>query len=131
MDENKFDPVKEFISLRDTVTRTLSKSLNLTTETLRPFPLVDVYETPNSIVVQTQPIPGVVTTELMVSMEYKVLTISGEVIPDVVDEERHYIKRERHIGAFSRDIVIDQQVIANQAEASFKNNILTVRLPRR
>lgn len=130
MEENKFDPVKEFITLRDSLTRSLSKSLNLG-GALRPFPLVDVFESGNLIVVQTEPMPGLVPTELIVAMENNVLEISGEIIPESSGDERNYVRRERFTGPFSREVLMPQPVVASQAEASLKANVLTIRLPKR
>ncbi len=45
-------------------------------------------------------------------------------------DESTYHVMERVYGAFSRSIALPRNVAIDQAEASFKNGVLTVRLPK-
>lgn len=125
MPEQKFDPVKEFISLRDNI----SKSIRGVT---RPneFPAVDIYETDEAVIVYTEPMIGVNSSSIEVSVEREVLTISGTSIPPFDVPDSALLHRELRFGAFSREIHIPRRVSSSEASASFKKGILTITLPK-
>jgi HSP20 family molecular chaperone IbpA len=76
MSSQKIDPVKEFANLRDTVSKAIGQSIQTLTGGI--YPLVDIYETEDSVIVQTSPIDGAVPNSLEVSMDDDLLTITGE-----------------------------------------------------
>ena len=130
MSSQKFDPVKEFINLRDNISKTIGQSLQNATGIPGQFPAVDVYETNEAVIVRTEPLIGAVTSSFEVSMEGDVLTISGETRSDLLVPETAYLKRELRFGTFSRKISIARKVQITRATASFKKGILTVSLPK-
>ena len=90
---------------------------------------VDVYETEQDIVIQTA-IAGISPEELSVSVENDIVTISGERNNETTDEGKNYFYQECFWGSFSRQIILPQEVDPNRAQASMKNGVLTLRIPK-
>ena len=131
MSEAKFDPVKEFVSLRDNISKAVGDSIRTAVGTTTLFPAVDVYETENEVVIITEPLIGAQPASFEVSMQEDVLTIGGETTSDLDIPEEAYLHRELRFGVFSRDVRITRPVKSTEAKASFKNNRLTITLPKR
>jgi HSP20 family protein len=130
MSEQKFDPVKEFINIRDSISKTIGQSLKNAAGIAPDFPAVDVYETDDEVVVCTEPILGIVASSVEISMEDEILTIGGETHSDQEIPESAYIRNELVFGPFSRAVAIPRAVEPGKASASLKNGILTVKLPK-
>jgi len=56
--------------------------------------------------------------------------ISGERSADDVPESAQFSRKERVFGKFSRTIQLPYAVDADKVEASFKNGILNIALPK-
>jgi len=104
---------------------------DLYAETTRAWvPPVDIFETENHEVVIKAEVPDVKREDLKVNFENNVLTISGERrAPEPAGDQVRRIER-RH-GAFSRSFTLPTWVDASGIAASYKDGVLTVRLPRR
>jgi HSP20 family protein len=126
-----FDPMKTLNSLRDSVGRFIEDGISMATGAqLLP---VDVYETDTSVIVKAGPLLGAQPESIDVSLVGETLTIKGETRPegsDHSDEMKAYLRRERRFGAFTRSVPIPRPVKAEQANASFKDGILTITLPK-
>lgn len=90
---------------------------------------VDVYQTPDSIVVKAL-IAGVQPQTVDISLTREMLTISGTRTDEREVEEEHYFQRELYWGSFSRTILLPEEIDVDRAEASEKNGILMIRLPK-
>lgn len=90
---------------------------------------IDVYQTPAEIVVES-PIAGVNPDDLDISITNEGVTIRGkrERIERVREED--YFYQECYWGRFSRSVVLPQEVDAENAEATIKNGVLVIRLPK-
>lgn len=100
-------------------------------ERLVPFsPSVDVSEKDNQIQV-TAELPGLAEDDIDLSLSENVLTISGEKKEERKAEEQNYYRVERSYGSFQRRIPLPAEVGADQVEASFKNGVLSVTLPKK
>lgn len=90
---------------------------------------LDMWQTPDEIVVQT--IIGAVKPEdLDVSISHDMVTIKGkrEKAKEISDKDHFY--QELYWGSFSRSILLPQEIDSDEAEASIKNGLLTIRLPK-
>mgnify|MGYP001594535703 CR=1 FL=1 len=90
---------------------------------------VDVYETGDEITIQAT-IAGVNPDDLDVSIENDVVTITGERTNTEKEEGKNYFYQEWFWGAFSRQIILPSEVDGNRAEASMKNGIFTLKIPK-
>jgi HSP20 family protein len=91
-------------------------------------PSMDIKETDKGIQVEAE-LPGVEEKDLQVTYNGGVLTIKGEKKAEKETEKSGYHLSERSYGSFVRSLSIDD-VDANRIEASFKNGVLKVMLPR-
>lgn len=90
---------------------------------------IDVYQTDNEIVIKST-IAGVKPEDLDVSINNDMVTIKGERKNEEVVNGDNYYYQECYWGHFSRSVVLPVDIIADKAEASLKNGILTIRLPK-
>ena len=91
--------------------------------------IVDVYQTPNEIVIKSL-IAGVKPEDLDITVTNDMITVKGRREKDEVIKSEDYYYQECYWGSFSRSIILPVDVDADSAEASIKNGILTVRLPK-
>ncbi|SCW87590.1 HSP20 family protein [Rhizobium mongolense subsp. loessense] len=92
-------------------------------------PAVDLVEKEKAYEV-TAELPGLDPSGLEVRVSNNVLTIKGEKQEDKEDKQKEYYVSERRYGAFQRSFELPQGVDTAKIEASFKNGILTVSLPK-
>jgi HSP20 family protein len=59
------------------------------------------------------------------------LTIKGERQEEKEEKKKDYYLHERHFGSFERHLALPEGVDTDKIEASFKNGVLTVRLPKK
>ncbi|MCI0619912.1 Hsp20/alpha crystallin family protein [Candidatus Wolfebacteria bacterium] len=90
---------------------------------------VDMYQTPDDIVIKTI-VAGVAPDELDISITREMVTITGrrEHMEDVLNDD--YFHRELYWGAFSRTILLPEEIDVELAEATEKHGVLTIRLPK-
>ncbi len=90
---------------------------------------LDVYQTPNEIVIKSA-IAGVRPEDIDISINNDLLTIRGKRHQDETVKDEDYFYRECYWGGFSRSIILPLEVNTDAIEASFKNGILTITLPK-
>jgi len=90
---------------------------------------IDVYQTDNDIVIKST-IAGVKPEDLDVSINNDMVTIRGERKNEENVSEENYYYQECYWGQFSRSVILPVDVLADKAEASMKNGIFTLRLPK-
>ena len=75
-------------------------------------------------------IPGLTKENVSITMENNVLTISGERKFEKDVEKENFHRIERTYGSFSRSFSLPANVATQKADASFKDGVLTVTLPK-
>jgi HSP20 family protein len=90
---------------------------------------VDVYQTPDAIVVKAL-VAGVQPGAIDIALTREMLTVSGAREDEREVEEDGYFQRELYWGAFSRTILLPEEVDVDLAEATEKHGILMIRLPK-
>jgi len=90
---------------------------------------IDVYQTPNHIVIKST-IAGVKPEDLDITITNDMVTIRGKREKDEQIQTDDYYYQECYWGSFSRSVILPVDVEADAAEASLKNGILTIRLPK-
>jgi HSP20 family protein len=90
---------------------------------------IDVYQTDNDIVIKST-IAGVKPEDLDVSINNDMVTIRGDRKNEEKVEGENYYYQECYWGTFSRSVILPVEVLADKAEATMKNGILTIRLPK-
>lgn len=90
---------------------------------------IDVYQTPTDIVIKST-IAGVSPEDLDITITNDMVTIKGKREKDEMISGGDYYYQECYWGAFSRSVILPVDVEAEKADASMKNGILTIRLPK-
>ena len=90
---------------------------------------VDVFENASAIFVKTA-IAGIQPEDLQISLSHDMLTIRGTRPEGETAENRQYLTRECHWGAFSRSIILPANVRVDKAQATFQGGILLIKLPK-
>jgi len=91
---------------------------------------VDSYLTEDDLVFQID-LPGVDQQDLKVSVSRNSMTIEGNRPRPTMDDNQTFIMAERPFGAFKRELDLPATVDTSKVEATLKNGLLTVRIPRR
>lgn len=90
---------------------------------------VDVFHSPTDIVIQAV-VAGVKPEDIDVSITQDMVTIRGRRQKHQEFSGEDYYYQELYWGAFSRSIMLPQEVDAEEAEATMKNGFLTIKLPK-
>jgi len=90
---------------------------------------IDVHQTNDDIVVQTM-VAGVKPEDLDVTITRDMVTIKGNREKTNTVSEDDYFYKELYWGSFSRSVLLPQEIDPEEAEATEKNGLLTLRLPK-
>jgi len=90
---------------------------------------IDVYETPEEIVIKST-IAGVKSEDLDVGIEDNTVNIRGSRHNEEKIKGEDYFYQECYWGTFSRSVILPVEVDSDKTQASLKDGILTVRLPK-
>jgi HSP20 family protein len=89
----------------------------------------DMVETDGAIEVSIE-LPGMEMKDIEVTVNDDMLTVRGEKRIERQEEKKGYYLSERSYGAIYRTIPLPPGVDGEKAEASFKNGVLTIKLPQ-
>jgi len=93
-------------------------------------PPVDIYESGDHELVIKAELPDMRREDITVTFENNVLTLQGERKVEEIARDR-FQRLERFHGTFSRSFTLPPTVDATNISASYKDGLLTVRLPQR
>jgi HSP20 family protein len=93
-------------------------------------PAVDIHEAENKFVIRAD-LPGLEEKDLDVRVHDGTLILSGKREQSKQEQTDQGYHRERRCGSFCRQFRLGSQVDDQQIEASYKNGVLTVVLPKR
>ena len=94
-------------------------------------PAVDIYETEQREVVLKAELPDLKREDINLTFENGVLTLKGERKFEQEAKKEHFQRMERRYGSFSRSFTLPNTVDATRISASYKDGVLTIRLPQR
>src|SRR3989338_2128479 len=91
---------------------------------------LDIYQTDKEIVILA-PIAGVGKDNINIAITDEVLVIKGtRPLKKQIPEDCYYTK-ECFWGDFSRSIVLPEEADTQNASASFENNVLEIKIPKK
>lgn len=93
-------------------------------------PAVDVVDREKEVVVRAQ-LPGFKKSDLDVSIAERTLTIKGATREEQKEEKDNYFHQEIRSGSVSRSVLLPADVDAGKAQATFKDGVLELTLPKR
>lgn len=92
-------------------------------------PLVDLLDTGREFLVKAE-IPGVAKEDLDINVTAEGIELRAEAKGEKEENDRDYSCRERVYSAFHRAFSFPEEVLPDQAEATLKDGVLEVRVPK-
>lgn len=93
-------------------------------------PAMDVTENDKEYKV-TAELPGMDAKDVQITASEGYLTIKGEKKQESKEEREGYFRQERSYGSFQRVVALPDTANTDKAEASFKNGVLTLAIPKK
>ena len=126
-------PFRELSTLRDDMDKLWDRFFGEwpTREPVRRewAPSLDMSETKNNIVVKAE-VPGLEPNDIDISITGGVLTIKGEKKQEKEEKDENYHRIERSYGTFTRSVRVPQEVQSDKIEATYKDGVLKITLPK-
>jgi HSP20 family protein len=91
-------------------------------------PNFDFYEKEGNYYLSIE-VPGCAKEDLSVSIQNRVLSVTGRKAGAKTEEGRNYYMKESKCGSFSRTIRLPEEIDHTKVEANMKEGILTITLP--
>jgi len=95
----------------------------------KAWPAIDVAEEENEIVVRAE-VPGCKAEDVDISVYGNTLTISGEKKLEEEKKEKGYYHIESSYGSFRRELALPTDVDPDKVEATCKDGVLSITLPK-
>lgn len=92
-------------------------------------PRVDITEHADSYVIKAE-MPGVNKNDVKITLHENVLSIRGEKKQEKEEKDANYHRVERSYGTFERQFALPTGVKSDKIDASYKDGILTIMLPK-
>lgn len=131
----RWDPFHGLVSLQERMNRLFEQTLDRSRGEREGMaaatwaPAVDIYETPDSIVLQAE-LPGLSKDDIDIQVRDNVLTLKGERRSEKEVKEGNYLRVERAYGGFQRAFTLPAAVQADKIRAVFKDGVLDVSIPK-
>lgn len=90
---------------------------------------IDAYQDDEAVYIKA-PIAGVNIDDLEIAITDEVVTIKGQRRNDAPVERESYFVQECYWGSFMRSYILPVSVDAAKAEATLRNGILSIRIPK-
>lgn len=126
-----FDPITGLMTLQRELDRVFEnpRGLDLGPSGRGVFPAVNVFTDKDDYVVRME-VPGIGPEQLDIETHGRTLTVSGKR-DENAPTDGSYHRRERGRGQFSRSLQLPADLDVTRADASCKNGLLTIRVPKR
>jgi HSP20 family protein len=93
------------------------------------LPAVDLFEERDHLTLRAE-VPGMKKEDINITLHDDVLTISGERKEEKEIKKAETYRSERFLGKFQRTLTLPVPVDAAKVQASYKDGLLTVTLPK-
>jgi HSP20 family protein len=91
-------------------------------------PAIDVMRDDGNLVVRAD-IPGIKPEEVKIEVGDDILTVSGEHEESKEENDKHYVRRERRYGSFSRSMSLPAGVDAKKIKAKTHDGVVEMTIP--
>jgi len=95
------------------------------------IPPVDIYESADQEVVLKAELPAMKREDIHLTFENGVLTLKGERKFEEEVAKDKFQRVERRYGSFTRSFTLPNTVDASRINATYRDGVLTIRLPQR
>lgn len=91
---------------------------------------LDIYENEKEMIVVSL-VAGIKESELDISFEKGMLVVKGKRLSPISDQDEHnYLTKECYWGSFARRVVLPDEIDENRIQASLKDGLLVIRIPK-
>ncbi len=130
-----WDPFKYLADLQEDMNRLFDLSLaRLPREDVGGvaewLPAVDIVDEKDRVRIKAD-LPGVNKDDVDIRIEDGVLSIKGERKEEKEEKDKNFYRKECFYGSFERSVALPAEVDANKAEASYKDGVLEIILPKK
>ena len=91
-------------------------------------PAIDVERDNGNLVVRAD-VPGIKPEEVKIEIEDDILTVSGSHEERKEKKDKHFLRRERRYGSFSRSMALPPGVEAKKIKAKTHDGVVEVTIP--
>ena len=126
---NYLDPFREMEHLARHFWHDLPFRDLATTEGFDFTPRVDVTETDKNLEVKVE-LPGMERKDIDITLDNDLLVIKGEKKQEKEEKGERFHRIERNYGSFHRSVRLPVEVDSKKINASFKDGVLTVTMPK-
>jgi HSP20 family protein len=91
--------------------------------------LIDVIETDDSVIIKAD-LPRLKKEDVEIAISEDTVDICAEFKEEIFDENMEYFQRERSYGKIRRSVKLPSKVLIKEAEGTFKDSVLTIKLPK-
>jgi HSP20 family protein len=88
-----------------------------------------MFEEGDHLVIKAE-LPGMKKEDLNIDLKDDVITISGEKKSEEKTERKDFHRVERTFGSFTRRLRLPVEIKADKVEASFKDGVLEIKMPK-
>ena len=92
-------------------------------------PAVDIHETDDGFVIKAE-LPGVSKDDISIDVHENTLTLRGQRKHEAEVKQDKYHRVERAYGTFQRSFVLPAMVDQDQVQATYKDGVLELHLPK-
>ena len=125
---------RSLVSLQDEVDRMFQDffgSANLSAWAQEAaFPAIDIIENDKTFKVKAE-LAGIAPEDVEISVTDGFLTVKGERQEETEDKDENYLRRETSYGSFQRVVALPETADCDEADATFKNGILNITVPKK
>ena len=131
----RWNPVRDMLTLRNEMNRLVNDFFRGGNGGERSWwtgswtPAVDMYENDQALILKAE-LPGFSKDDVHVELKDNLLTLKGERKRELDVKDAQYHRVERAYGAFQRSFMLPVSVDAEKAEATFKDGVLELKLPK-
>ena len=125
----RWDPFRDFDNLPTRFMRLVGDVPSDTVTFAEWTPAVDIQETEKEYLIKAD-LPEVKREDVKVNFEHGMLTLEGERRRESEEKTNAFHKVERSYGKFVRRFAMPTEVDPEHVMATFKDGVLTVRLPK-
>jgi HSP20 family protein len=93
------------------------------------YPALNIWSSEEGLVVNAE-VPGIDVEDIEISVVGETLTLNGARKSEDLEEGARYHRQERGYGKFNRSVELPFPVDIDKVEATFKNGVLQISLPR-
>lgn len=108
----------------------IHKSFGIDPYSKAAYPKVNVISTDDNIQIEAE-IAGYAREDISVEVEDDVLSIVGKTAPTEQTDKSVYLVRELKRSSFSRSFRLSEQLDTNNVDATFKDGLLKIVIPRK